>query len=108
MLLLSYGETTNTTKESGNMIQNPYIGMKVRIRSPTALVGNAFNREGIIIDLHNSGILPIVVRFQDRIRGAFEWSFAPNELEPAIPLTLQEKARIEDQKRREEHAERYL
>ena len=91
------------------MIQNAYVGMKVRVISYTALEGRAFNHEGVITEVALSGLLPITVRFQECIRSGLEWCFGANELAYVLDdFTPEEKARQEDQKRRQEHAERYL
>lgn len=81
------------------MITNPTIGMRVRFADPTWT--NFYGRAGT---LKNHGMFGYYeVLFDHSIDGYRDWVFNIRRLEP-----LQSSLDKQEQKRREEHASRYL
>ena len=91
------------------MITNPQIGQKVKVVSLTPDFGlpyQCLHQIGTIVEHNPHGGPPVVwVQFPERIGGHSHWWFYYEHL---ILATPEEQARIEDQQRRQQHADKYL
>lgn len=82
------------------MITNPQIGMKVRCKGYFAQVNYIDGKIGTII---NFGIAyPVIVKIDNK-----KYGFRYDELD-LVPYSPEEQSRLDEQQRRQEHADKYL